>query len=100
MNKIIITLLSGSSFLALTLLTVNPAFAKKLSPEDLANPTLTPTDTQAIAAPVSQEYPQYPSVRANEKIKQLAMQLFGCACPSCQAKASQMILQGSLPLPQ
>ncbi|MEH1874192.1 hypothetical protein [Nostoc sp.] len=99
MNKIIMALLCGSSFLALILLTVNPAFAKKLSPQDLANPTLAPTDAQAVSAPVSQEYPQNPSIRSNE-IKQLAMQMFGCACASCQARASQMILQGSLPVPQ
>lgn len=100
MNKIVITLLCGSSFFALTLLSVNPAYAKKLSPQDLANPTLTPTDPQTVAVPVSQEYPHYPSIRANERVKQLAMQMFGCACASCQAKASQMILQGSLPIPQ
>lgn len=102
MNKIALTLLCCSSFFALTVLNVNPAFAKKLSPQDLANPTLRAADTQTVNIPVSQEYPQSPSMRSleTERIKQLALQKFGCDCPSCQALASNMLLQGQLPTPQ
>ncbi len=101
MNKIALTLLCCSSFFALTVLNVNPAFAKKLSPQDLANP-LKAGDTQTVNVPVSQEYPQSPSMRSlqTERIKQLAMQKFGCDCPGCQALASQMLLQGQLPTAQ
>lgn len=102
MNKIVLTLLCCSSFFALTVLNVNPAFAKKLSPQEIANPTLRAADTQRVNIPVSQEDIQSPSMRSlqTERIKQLAMQKFGCDCPGCQALASNMLLQGQLPTPQ
>ncbi len=102
MNKIALTLLCCSSFSALTVLNVNPALAKKLSPQDLANPIERASDTQKVNVLNSQEYPQSPSMRSleTERIKQFAIQKFGCDCPGCQALASQMLLQGQLPIPQ
>lgn len=63
MNKIALALLCCFSFFALTLLNVNPAFAKKFSPQDLANLTLRAADTQIVNVPVSQEYLPSPSLR-------------------------------------
>jgi hypothetical protein len=102
MNKIVLALVCGSSFFALTVLNVNPALAKKLSPQDVADPTLRASDTQTVHVPVSQEDIQSPSMRSlqTERIKQFALQKFGCDCPGCQALASQMLLQGQLPTPQ
>jgi hypothetical protein len=98
MNKIALTLLCGSSVFALTLLNVHPAFAKKFSPQDLANPNSQPTGTQTLNAPISQqEDPLSSPMTFNEKVKQLALQQFGCTCANCQATARQMLLQGSLP---
>jgi hypothetical protein len=99
MNKIILTLLACSSFYGLTMVNVNPALAEKLSPQQMSNPILRPTENQSINLPTSTEYPQTPSVRAmeNETVKQLAIKMFGCDCPSCQAMASNLLLQGHLP---
>ena len=97
MNKIAFALLCSSSFFAFILQTANPALANKVSPQDLANPQAKPIDTQQVNAPVAN--PEVPSVRSNETAKELAVQMFGCDCPSCQARASQVLLQGSLPQP-
>ena len=97
MNKIALALLCGSSVFALTLLDVHPAFAKKFSPQDLANPTSQPTGTQSLNTAISQEDSLSSPMTFNEKVKQLALQQFGCTCANCQATARQMLLQGSLP---
>jgi hypothetical protein len=102
MNKIALALLGCSSFYALTMINVNPALAEKLSPMQMSNPILRQTDNQSInppVSPVSTEDPQTPSVRAveNDTVKELAIKMFGCDCPSCQAMASNLLLQGQLP---
>jgi hypothetical protein len=98
MNKIAFALLCSSSFFAFILQTANPALANKVSSEDLAYPQAKPIENQQVNAPVAKN-PEIPSVRSNEKAKELAVQMFGCDCPSCQARASQVLLQGSLPQP-
>ncbi|MEH2312728.1 MAG: hypothetical protein V7K35_15300 [Nostoc sp.] len=97
MNKIVMGLLCGSSFLALTLLTVNPAFAKELSPQDLTSPKLNSAQTQTVNISVTKKSPEFPSIKSTQSIEELAIQKFGCDCPGCQARVSQMVLQGSLP---
>ena len=100
MNKIVMGLLCGSSFFALTLLTVNPAFAKELSPQDLTSPKLKSAQTQTVNTSVSKKSPEFPSIRPTQSIEELAIQKFGCDCPGCQARVSQMVLQGSFPQPK
>lgn len=99
MNKLALTLLCSSSFFSAMLLTVNPAFAKKATPQDLATPKLQPPIEQTVNAPAAKKDSEFPTIRSSE-IKDVAMQMFGCACSSCQAVASQIMLQGSLPQPQ
>lgn len=82
------------------LLTVNPAFAKKATPEDLATPKLQPPIEQTVNAPAAKKDPEFPSIQSSERVKEVAIQKFGCDCPGCQAAASQMMLQGNLPQPQ
>ncbi|MEH2468217.1 hypothetical protein [Nostoc sp.] len=100
MNKVVMGLLCGSSFFALTLLTVNPAFAKELFPQDLTSPKLNPGQTQTVNTSVSKKSPEFPSIRPTQSFEELAIQKFGCDCPGCQARVSQMVLQGSFPQPQ
>ncbi|MDF5736978.1 MULTISPECIES: hypothetical protein [unclassified Nostoc] len=97
MNKIVITLLCCSSFFALTLLTVNPAFAKEFSPQNLTSAKLNSDQTQTINISVTQKSPEFPSIGSTQSLEELAIQKFGCDCPACQARVSQMVLQGSLP---
>ena len=82
------------------LLTVNPAFAKKATPEDLATPKLQPPSEQAVNASAAKKDPEFPSIQSSQRVKEVAIQMFGCACTSCQAVASQIMLQGTLPQPQ
>ncbi|MDF5720556.1 MAG: hypothetical protein PUP91_08725 [Rhizonema sp. PD37] len=98
MNKIAFALLCSSSFFAFIVQTANPALANKVSAENLAYPQAKPIANQQVNAPVTKN-PEVPSVRSNEKAKELAVQMFGCDCPSCQARASQVLLQGNLPQP-
>jgi len=100
MNRIALALLGCSGFYALTtLLNVNPAMAEKLSPQQISNPILRATDNQSTNQVTSTEEAQTSSVRSveTESIKQLALKMYGCDCPSCQAMASNLLLQGRLP---
>lgn len=97
MNKIVMTLVCCSSFFALTLLTVNPAFAKELSPHDLTSPNLNSDQTQTVNTSVTKKSPEFSSISSTQSLEELAIQKFGCDCPACQARVSQMVLQGSFP---
>jgi hypothetical protein len=99
MNKFLLTLFACSSCYGLTLLSIHPALAVKLSAQDASNPILRPTDSQAVDAPVNTEYRQTPNTQTlgKESIKELALRVYGCDCPSCQAMASNLLLQGQLP---
>ncbi|MHC5614270.1 MAG: hypothetical protein ACYTXA_25565 [Nostoc sp.] len=94
MNKIVMALLCGSSFFVLTLLTVNPAFAKELSPQDLNPPEFNLVQTQTVNISVTKKSPEFPSIKSTQSLEELAIQKFGCDCPACQARVSQMVLQG------
>ncbi|MEH2273995.1 MAG: hypothetical protein V7K40_04075 [Nostoc sp.] len=100
MNKIVMDLLCGSSFLALTLLTVNPAFAKELSPQDLTSPKLNSVQTQIVNTSATKKSPEFSSMKSTQSLEELAIHKFGCDCPGCQARVSQMVLQGSFPQPK
>ncbi len=100
MNKLALTLLCSSSFFSAILLTVNPAFAKKATFEDLSTPKLQTPIEQIVNAPAAKKDTEFPSIQSSQRVKQVAMQMFGCACSSCQAAATQIMLQGSLPQPQ
>ena len=101
MNKILLAILSSSSFVFLTLISVNPALARKLSPQELANPVLRSNTqtTQTVNQSLPKQNSEFPSMRSlkTQTIKELAIQQFGCDCPGCQSLASNMILQGHLP---
>lgn len=100
MNRIALALISLSSFFALIPLTAHPALANKLSPQDLALPKVTSDNMPQVNAPAAKKDSEFPSLNSTERVKQLAIQKFGCDCSSCQALASQMLLQGNLPQPQ
>ena len=100
MNKLALTLLCSSSFFSAMLLTVNPAFAKKATPQDLATPKLQPSIEQTVNAPAAKKDSEFPTIQSSERVKEVAIKMFGCDCSSCQAAASQMMLQGNLPQPQ
>ncbi|MBR8840037.1 MAG: hypothetical protein DSM106950_40080 [Stigonema ocellatum SAG 48.90 = DSM 106950] len=99
MNKIAFALLCSSSLFGLMQLNASPAMAVKLTPEQLALPKLDSTQTQQVKTPVVKQDNEFPSMRSTdtERVKQLAIKTFGCDCQSCQALASQMLLQGKLP---
>lgn len=82
------------------LLTVNPAFAKKATPQDLATPNLQPPIEQTVNASAAKKDTEFPTIQSSERVKEVAIQMFGCGCSSCQAAASQIMLQGNLPQPQ
>ncbi|MCW5314470.1 hypothetical protein GTQ43_11820 [Nostoc sp. KVJ3] len=99
MNKIVIALLCCSSFFALTLLTVSPAFAKELASQNLTSPSLNLEQTQTVNTSVTKtkESPRFPSISSTQSLEERAIQKFGCDCPACQARVSQMVLQSSFP---
>ncbi len=99
MTKIVFALLCSSSLFGLMQLSASPALAVKATPEQLALPKLDSTQTQQVNTPVIKQDNEFPSIRSTdtERVKQLALKTFGCDCPSCQALASQMLLQGNLP---
>ena len=100
MNKFALTLLCSSSFFSAMLLTVNPAFAKKATFQDLATPKLQPATQQTVNASAAKKDIEFPAIKSSERLKEAAIKMFGCDCSSCQAAASQMMLQGNLPQPQ
>ncbi|MEH1784701.1 MAG: hypothetical protein V7L23_03620 [Nostoc sp.] len=95
MNKIVMALLCCSSFSALSFLTVNPAFAKQLSPQDLTSPRLNSEQTQTVNTSVTKKSPEFSSINSTQSLEELAIQQFGCDCPACQARVSQMVLQAN-----
>ncbi|MEH1840335.1 MAG: hypothetical protein V7L20_16625 [Nostoc sp.] len=97
MNKIVMALLCCSTFFALTFLTVNPAFAKELSLQDLTSPKLNSDKTPTVNTSITKKSPEFSSIISTQSLEELAIQQFGCDCPACQARVSQMVLQGSFP---
>jgi hypothetical protein len=95
MNRTTLTLLCTPFFSALILLQMNIAYASKLSRKNFTSTRL--SQVQTVNSPAVEKSPQVPTINSNKSLSEIAIELFGCDCPGCQARASQQISTTSTP---
>lgn len=97
MNRDVLTVLGCSSSIALMLLTVNPAYASTIAPQDGSTEAPSTIAIETVGITLGQWVAESPSLDlASDRIGDLSILKLGCDCAGCRTQVSKMVEKGSL----
>lgn len=96
MNRDVLTVLGCSSSIALMLLTVSPAHASTVAPQDGSAGSPPAIGIETVGVPLGQLDTEYPSLDiSSDRVGNLAILKLGCDCAGCRTQVSKMMQQSS-----
>ena len=96
MNRDVLTVLGCSSSIALMLLTVSPAYASTVTPQDGNAEAPSTITIETVGTTLGQWVAESPSLDlASDRIGDLSILKLGCDCAGCRTQVSKMMQQGS-----